>query len=116
MNDCGREAPMADPLDADALDRLLSHLSSVRYQPREVTFLDGGLTNVNLRVKTIDLDVVVRVSNEESTMLAIDREAEYLNSRAAAASGASPRVVEFVPEHHLLVVDYIVGTTLAPSD
>jgi thiamine kinase-like enzyme len=107
---------MADPLDADALDRLLSHLSSVRYQPREVTFLDGGLTNVNLRVKTIDLDVVVRVSNEESTMLAIDREAEYLNSRAAAASGASPRVVEFVPEHHLLVVDYIVGTTLAPSD
>jgi thiamine kinase-like enzyme len=107
---------MADPLDADALDQILSHLSSVRYQPREVTFLDGGLTNVNLRVKTIDLDVVVRVSNEESTMLAIDREAEYLNSRAAAASGASPRVVEFVPEHHLLVVDYIVGTTLAPAD
>jgi thiamine kinase-like enzyme len=49
-------------------------------------------------------------------MLAIDREAEYLNSRAAAASGASPRVVEFVPEHHLLVVDYVDGTTLTPTD
>ena len=46
-------------------------------------------------------------------MLAIDREAEYLNSRAAAASGASPRVVEFVPEHHLLVVDFVELTLTA---
>ena len=106
---------MTEPLDADALDALLDHLSSVRYLPREITFLDGGLTNVNVRVKTVDLDVVVRISNEESTMLAIDRESEYLNSRAAAASGASPRVVEFVPEHHLLVVDYVDGTTLTPA-
>ena len=106
---------MSEPLDAAALDSLLDHLSSVRYLPREITFLDGGLTNVNVRVKTVDLDVVVRISNEESTMLAIDREAEYLNSRAAAASGASPRVVEFVPEHHLLVVDYIDGTTFTPA-
>ena len=107
---------MADPIDDASLDALLNHLASVRYLPREVTFLDGGLTNVNVRVKTIDLDVVVRISSEESTMLAIDREAEYLNSRAAAASGASPRVVEFVPEHHLLVVDYVDGTTLTPAD
>ena len=107
---------MADPMDSDALDALLGQLASVRYQPRDITFLDGGLTNVNVRVKTIDLDVVVRISNEESTMLAINREAEYLNSRAAAASGASPRVVEFVPEHHLLVVDYIDGTTLTPTN
>jgi thiamine kinase-like enzyme len=107
---------MSEPLDADALDSILDHLSSVRYLPREITFLDGGLTNVNVRVKTVDLDVVVRISNEESTMLAIDREAEYLNSRAAAASGASPRVVEFVPEHHLLVVDYVDGTTFTPAD
>ncbi len=100
----------------DELDAILDRLSSVRYEPREVSFLEGGLTNINVHVKTIDLDVVVRISNEDSTMLSIDREAEYLNSRAAAASGASPRVVEFVPEHHLLVVDFITGTTYTPAD
>lgn len=107
---------MADAMSPDDLDARLDHLSSVRYLPRDIAYLEGGLTNVNVRVTTVDLDVVVRISNEESTMLAIDREAEYLNSRSAAASGASPRVVEFVPEQHLLVVDYIDGTTFTPDD
>ncbi|MEP6666826.1 MAG: phosphotransferase [Nocardioidaceae bacterium] len=98
------------------LEGLLDRLASVRYTPREIIQLDGGLTNCNVRVRTVDLDVVVRISSDESTMLAIDREAEYLNSRAAAASGASPRVVEYVPEDHLLVVEYIDGTTLGPAD
>ncbi len=98
------------------LEDLLDRLSSVRYGSREVNQLDGGLTNCNVRVRTIDLDVVVRISSDESTMLSIDREAEYINSRAAAASGAAPRVVEFIPEDHLLVVDYIDGRTLEPAD
>ncbi|MGA9343709.1 MAG: choline/ethanolamine kinase family protein [Nocardioidaceae bacterium] len=107
---------MPDAMAPDELDAILDHLASVRYEPREVSFLEGGLTNINVHVKTVDLDVVVRISNEDSTMLSIDREAEYLNSRAAAASGASPRVVEFMPEHHLLVVDFITGTTYTPQD
>ncbi len=100
----------------DDLDILLDRLASVRYRPREVTQLHGGLTNVNVRVKTADLDVVVRISSDGSTMLSIDREAEYLNSRAAAASGASPPVVEYMPDDHMLVVDYVAGTTLTPDD
>ena len=55
-----------------------------------MTYLDGGLTNTNVRVDTADADVVVRISSEDSSMLAIDREAEYHNSKAAAESGASP--------------------------
>jgi thiamine kinase-like enzyme len=98
------------------LDALLDRLQSIRNSPREVTRLDGGLTNVNVRVTTPDLDVVVRISSEDSTMLAIDREAEYLNSRAAAEAGASPRVVEYLGEYHLLVVTYIDGKTLGPED
>ena len=43
--------------------------------------LSGGLTNTNVRVTTSDLDVVVRISSKDSSMLAIDREAEFYNSR-----------------------------------
>lgn len=106
---------MATAVLPDDLDGLLDQLSSVRGVAREVTPLDGGLTNVNVRVRTPDVDVVVRISRENS-MLAIDRHAEYLNSRAAASSGASPAVVEYVPTHHLLVIDYVDGTTLTPAE
>ncbi len=102
-------------LPAD-LDARLDQLQSLRSARREVTQLDGGLTNVNVRVRTANLDVVVRISGDASTGLAIDRLAEYLNSQAAAASGASPRVVEFLPDQHLLVVEYIEGTTLTVAD
>jgi thiamine kinase-like enzyme len=98
------------------LDTRLDHLQSLQSKPREVTPLEGGLTNVNVRVRCAGLDVVVRMSRAESAMLAIDREAEYLNSQAAAASGASPRVVEFQADPHLLVVEYIEGTTLTAAD
>ena len=106
---------MTTALLPDEVDAVLDKVASLRNSAREITPLDGGLTNLNVRVRTVDLDVVVRISRPES-MLAIDREAEYLNSRAAAASGASPRVVEFLPDDHLLVVEYIDGTTLAPAD
>jgi thiamine kinase-like enzyme len=101
-------------LSAD-VDALLDRLSCIR-GPRQVTFLEGGLTNTNVRVVTADADVVVRISEKDSSILAIDREAEYANSKAAAASGASPRVVEYVPADHLLVVEYIHGRTYTPDD
>jgi thiamine kinase-like enzyme len=106
---------MTTALLPDELDAVLDRIASLRYSARETTPLEGGLTNVNFRVRTVDLDVVVRISRPEP-LLAIDREAEYLNSEAAAASGASPRVVEFLPEDHVLVVEYIDGTTLTPAD
>jgi thiamine kinase-like enzyme len=101
-------------LSAD-VDALLDRLSCIR-GPRQVTFLEGGLTNTNVRVVTADADVVVRISEKDSSILAIDREAEYANSKAAAASGASPRVVDYVPADHLLVVEYIHGRTYTPAD
>lgn len=102
-------------LPAD-LDMRLDQLQSLTAGPREVTVLDGGLTNVNVRVRTADQDVVVRMSSPDSMGLAIDRQAEYRNSQAAAASGASPGVVEFLAEQHLLVVEYLEGRTLTPAD
>lgn len=96
----------------DCLDRL----ECLADRPRNVQLLSGGLTNTNVRVTTPDLDVVVRISSKDSSLLAIDREAEYHNSKAAAESGAAPAVVEYRPDDHLLVVDYIESTTYGPED
>lgn len=66
------------------LEPLLDSLAVLAGQEREVTFLPGGLTNANYRVRTATRDVVVRVVSASSGLLSIDRDQEVHNSRAAA--------------------------------
>jgi thiamine kinase-like enzyme len=106
---------MVEAVLSPDVDALLDRLSCIRGQ-RQVTYLEGGLTNTNVRVVTDDIDVVVRISEKDSSLLAIDRDAECANSKAAAESGASPKVVEYRPDDHLLVVEFIHGRTYAPAD
>jgi thiamine kinase-like enzyme len=101
---------------SESIDEALDHLVCLGEGPRTVTPLVGGLTNTNVRVTTPERDVVVRISHEDSSLLAIDREAEFANSKNAAQSGAAPGVVEYSPDHHLLVVEYIDGHTLTDED
>jgi len=81
-----------------------------------VSDLSGGLTNRNLKVTTPDGVYVARLSSAESALLAIDRVNEHANSRAAAASGAAPRVIAFAPEVSVLVVDFIEASTWGNAD
>jgi thiamine kinase-like enzyme len=108
------------PLEADGARpetvEALSHLRCLGDGPRTIVPLVGGLTNTNLRVKTATRDLVVRISHKDSALLAIDRDAEYANSQAAAASGAAPAVIEYLPDHHLLVVEFVEGRTLTDAD
>lgn len=82
----------------------------------DVSVLSGGLTNQNLKVSTPNGVYVARLSTPESSLLAIDRSHEHANSVAAAASGAAPSVVAFVPEANILVVDYVDGRTWGSAD
>lgn len=78
--------------------------------------LDGGITNRNYRVRTPDGDQVVRLSDPESSLLAIDRENEHRNSVAAAASGAAPDVTAYLPGEGVLVVAWVEGRTFTEDD
>lgn len=82
----------------------------------DVIELPGGLTNRNLKVTTSTGTYVARLSSPDSSLLAIDREAEHVNSVAAAQSGASPDVIAYVPEASALVVRFITGGTWASTD
>ena len=82
----------------------------------DVSDLSGGLTNRNIKVTTPEGVYVARLSSPESALLAIDRVNEHANSRAAAESGAAPRVIAFAPEVSVLVVDFIEASTWDSSD
>jgi thiamine kinase-like enzyme len=81
------------------------------------TPLPGGLTNRNYRVtSTSGLEAVVRLSSPQSALLAIDRDAEFANSTAAASTGVAPAVVAYLPESGALVIEWIDGRTFEPAD
>lgn len=78
--------------------------------------LEGGITNRNYRVRTPEGDHVVRLSDAESSVLAIDRDNEHRNSVAAAEAGAAPRVTWYLPGEGVLVVAWIEGRTFSGDD
>jgi thiamine kinase-like enzyme len=107
-------APTAAVLER--LETTLAHSSVLAGQPHEVLALEGGLTNFNFKVTTPGRTVVVRLSSSDGDLLAIDREAEHVNSRRAAESGAAPAVVDYLPDDHALVVEWVEGRTLTADD
>jgi hypothetical protein len=94
------------------LDALLDRIPVLQGVRREVTDLDGGLTNRNVRVTTPDHDLVVRVFRGDAEQLGIDRDAEHHNSLAAAAAGVGAPVIDYRPDLGVLVIGYLQGTTL----
>src|SRR5262245_12087961 len=101
---------------APELDARLDEVDRFAGRPRTVELLVGGLTNVNLKVTTPEGSFVARLSNDHGDLLAIDREAEYRNSLAAAASGMAPAVVDYLPGRGVLVVAWVAGKTYEPAD
>jgi thiamine kinase-like enzyme len=100
-----------DPAQDVELEALLDRIPVLRGLPRSVVELPGGLTNQNLRVTTPEDDLVVRRFRGDTALLGIDRDAEHLNTRAAAESGVGAPVVDYRPDLGVLVIGYIDGTT-----
>jgi thiamine kinase-like enzyme len=71
--------------------------------------LGGGITNYNLKVTRPDGTFVLRISGKDTELLGIDRSVELQATRAAAAVGVGPEVVDFVEPEGLLVTRFVEG-------
>ena len=111
-----RSEPAPRHLVAARLQLALDQLPMLAGSPRTAQLLEGGLTNVNVKVTTPDRMAVLRLSSSDGDLLAIDRAAENTNSRRAAESGAAPAVLDYLPDLHVLVVEWVEGRTLQPED
>ena len=58
--------------------------------------LEGGITNRNFRVNFGGTDYVVRLAGKRTDLLGIDRDAERIANKAAAALGIAPGVAAMV--------------------
>ena len=81
-----------------------------------ISALPGGITNRNYRVDTPQGTLVARLSDPESSLLAVDRVNEHRNSLAAAYAGVGAPVVDFVAGRGVLVVGFLEGRTWVEDD
>jgi thiamine kinase-like enzyme len=72
--------------------------------------LGGGITNHNLKVSLGEDVFVLRVAGKDTNLLEIDRTVELAATRAAAALGIGPEVVDFVEPEGWLVTRFIDGS------
>jgi thiamine kinase-like enzyme len=55
----------------------------------------------------------VRIPGAKTELLAIDRQNEYYNSKAAAEAGVGPQVIYHLPEYEVMVLEFIKGETMS---
>jgi len=75
--------------------------------------LSGGLTNSNYKVEVEGTPYFVRVPGESTELLAIDRNNEFHNTKAAAEAGVAPRVLYYLPEYCVMVLEFLNGKTMS---
>ncbi len=100
-----------DP-DDPKLSAILDEVEALQGE-RVVAALDGGLTNHNYTVESATGRFVVRISDPETGLLAIDRQNEFENTVAAAAAGVGADVIDYRPEHGMLVLEFLAGDTMS---
>src|SRR5919197_441673 len=82
-------------------------------QEVSVSPLSGGLTNQNYVVRAGISEYVVRIPGPSTELLAVDRANERHNAEAAATTGVSPPVLEYLEDLEGMVLAYIEGTTMS---
>ena len=75
--------------------------------------LSGGLTNSNYKVEVEGTPYFVRVPGESTELLAIDRNNEYHNTKAAAEAGVAPQVLYYLPQYCVMVLEFLNGKTMS---
>ena len=110
--------PEAVSMDS-ALEQEFSTLFNkvARLQSRtSIKELSGGLTNRNFLVETPDNKYVARVSSNSSSLLAINRDSEFINSTIAGEGEVGAQVLDYLPGEGLLLISYIQGKTYGATD
>jgi thiamine kinase-like enzyme len=96
-----------------SVEEVVERIGAWRGRRVSIKPLAGGLTNQNYRVDVDGTPYFVRIPGASTELLAIDRKNEYHNTRAAAQAGVGPRVVHYLPEHSVMVLEFIQGQTMS---
>ena len=99
-------------MDPPSIEQVIGRAQTFAGAEVEVSELSGGLTNANYLVAADGVKHVVRIPGRSTELLAVDRENERHNARAAATTGVSPRVIEVLREWDVMILEFVEGETM----
>jgi thiamine kinase-like enzyme len=95
------------------IDEVIASIADWRDKSVAAQRIAGGLTNTNFLVDVNGERYFVRIPGAQTELLAVDRKNEHFNTVAAAQAGVGPRVCYFLPEHQVMVLEFIAGKTMS---
>src|SRR6266545_4680424 len=96
-----------------AIDEVVEKIEDWKGKEISIQPLSGGLTNTNYKVQVDGTAYFVRVPGESTELLAVDRDNEYRNTKAAADAGIGPAVLYYLPEYYVMVLEFLKGKTMS---
>ncbi len=75
--------------------------------------LSGGLTNTNYKVIVDGKLFFIRVPGADTELLAINRDNEYHSAKSAGQAGVGPKVLYYLPEYNVMVLEFLNGITMS---
>jgi thiamine kinase-like enzyme len=93
--------------------RLLARKLGLDTTGLRITPIPAGLTNRNYRLDLGDRTFFFRLPGRATELLAVDRENELFNTRAAAEAGVGPRVLQHDPETGGMLLEWLPGRTMS---
>ncbi|MCC6501229.1 MAG: phosphotransferase family protein [Anaerolineales bacterium] len=97
----------------EIIDEVVTKIPDWKDKQNSITPLSGGLTNSNFKVEVDGLPYFVRVPGESTELLAIDRNNEYHNTKAASEAGVAPKIFYHLPEYNVMVLEFLNGITMS---
>ncbi len=95
------------------IEEVIARIDAWKDRQISIHHLSGGLTNTNFRVEVDGVSFFVRVPGESTQLLAIDRDNEYHNVKAAEQAGVGPKVLYHVAEYNVMVLEFLNGITMS---
>ena len=95
------------------IEEVVTKISDWHRKNISIQSLSGGLTNSNFKVEVDEIPYFIRVPGTSTELLAIDRNNEYHNSKAAEQAGVGPKVLYHLPEYSVMVLEFIDGKTMS---
>ena len=95
------------------IDQVVERVTLWQGDAVDVAPLSGGLTNQNYLVTRGDDRFVVRIPGSSTELLAVDRANERHNAEAAATTGVSPPILEYLEDWSVMVLGFIDGETMS---
>ena len=102
---------MSDPIPT--IEQVIAAIPD--WHDRTVTahLIPAGLTNTNYRVEVEGTPHFVRIPGPGTSLLAVDRDNELHNTRAAAEAGVAPPIEYALPQWNVFVLEWLNARTMS---